>query len=141
MKVFFLISMLISVLSASSQNQIIDEDYNRQLILEAYKKNKEFILVLKNGEKYRVSEVINISSDSYEFNILKDRLSGNLLSNNNISKRSNHDYSNSSKMIINVKVDDILSIKNITYEKQIKEIRNYTFIVLGMYLIFSIFSN
>jgi len=141
MKVFFLISMLISVLSASSQNQIIDEDYNRQLILEAYKKNKEFILVLKNGEKYRVSEVIDISSDSYEFNILKDRLSGNLLSNNNISKRSNHDYNNSSKMIINVKVDDILSIKNITYEKQIKEIRNYTFIVLGMYLIFSIFSN
>ena len=40
-----------------------------------------------------------------------------------------------------IKYNQILMVENITYTKQIKEIRNYTFIVLGMYLIFSVFSS
>ena len=141
MKVFSLIIMFISTFLISNQNQIADQDLHRKMISEAYKKNKEFILVLKNGEKYRVSEVININDDSYQFNILQDRLSGNIFYKNNISKRSDYNYGNSSKMIMDVKSEDILMIESISYQKQMKEIRNYTFIVVGMYLIFSVFSN
>tara|TARA_Y100001970_G_scaffold117820_1_gene146406 strand:+ start:144 stop:569 length:426 start_codon:yes stop_codon:yes gene_type:complete len=141
MKVFSLIVMFISAFLISNQNQIADQDLHRKMISEAYKKNKEFILVLKNGEKYRVSEVININDDSYQFNILQDRLSGNIFYKNNISKRSDYNYGNSSKMIMDVKSEDILMIESISYQKQMKEIRNYTFIVVGMYLIFSVFSN
>ena len=133
--------MFISTFLISNQNQIADQDLHRKMISEAYKKNKEFILVLKNGEKYRVSEVININDDSYQFNILQDRLSGNIFYKNNISKRSDYNYGNSSKMIMDVKSEDILMIESISYQKQMKEIRNYTFIVVGMYLIFSVFSN
>jgi len=141
MKVFFLIIMFISTFLISNQNQTIDQDLHKEMILEAYKKNKEFILVLKNGEKYRVSEVININDNSYQFNILQDRLSGSIFYKNNISKRSDYNYGNSSKIIMDVKSEDILTVESISYQKQMKEIRNYTFIVIGMYLIFSVFSN
>ena len=42
---------------------------------------------------------------------------------------------------MDVKSEDILMVESISYQKQMKEIRNYTFIVIGMYLIFSVFSN
>ena len=141
MKVFFLIIMFISTFLISNQNQTIDQDLHKEMILEAYKKNKEFILVLKNGEKYRVSEVININDNRYQINILQDRLSGSIFYKYNISKRSDYNYGNSSKIIMDVKSEDILTVESISYQKQMKEIRNYTFIVIGMYLIFSVFSN
>ena len=140
MKTFLLITLFLSSLIFSKQNQL-DYEEIKEFILDADKKNKEFILVLKSGEKYKVSEVVSIDDDSYEFNILQDRLSGSVFYKNNISKRSNYNYGNTSKFVINIELDQILMVENITYKKQIKEIRNYTFIVLGMYLIFSVFSS
>ena len=43
-------------------------------------------------------------------------------------------------MIIDVKLNEILLVESINYDRQIKEIRNYTFFILGMYLILSVFS-
>ena len=40
MKVFFLIVMFISTFLISNQNQIIDQDLHKEMILEAYKKNR-----------------------------------------------------------------------------------------------------
>ena len=140
MKTFLLITLFLSSLIFSKQNQL-DYEEIKEFILDADKKNKEFILVLKSGEKYRVSEVVSIGDDAYEFNILQDRLSGSVFYKNNISKRSNYNYGNTSKFVINIESNQILMVENITYTKQIKEIRNYTFIVLGMYLIFSVFSS
>tara|TARA_Y100001970_G_scaffold292605_1_gene434638 strand:+ start:2761 stop:3186 length:426 start_codon:yes stop_codon:yes gene_type:complete len=141
MRSILLITFFLSVFLGSNENKIADYEQNRELILEAYKKNKEFILTLKSGQKYRVSEVVSINDESYQFNILKDRSSGNVFYKNNISKRSDYNYGNSSKIIIDVNANEILIVENITYQKQIKEIRNYTFIVIGMYLILSVFSN
>tara|TARA_B100001769_G_C22072423_1_gene577282 strand:+ start:816 stop:1238 length:423 start_codon:yes stop_codon:yes gene_type:complete len=140
MKTFLLITLFLSSLIFTNQNQL-DYEQIKEFILDADKKNKEFILVLKSGEKYRVSEVVSIGDDAYEFNILQDRLSGSVFYKNNISKRSNYNYGNTSKFVINIESNQILMVENITYTKQIKEIRNYTFIVLGMYLIFSVFSS
>ena len=140
MKTFLLITLFLSSLIFTTQNQL-DYEEIKEFILDADKKNKEFILVLKSGEKYRVSEVVSIGDDAYEFNILQDRLSGSVFYKNNISKRSNYNYGNTSKFVINIESNQILMVENITYTKQIKEIRNYTFIVLGMYLIFSVFSS
>ena len=140
MKTFLLITLFLSSLIFTTQNQL-DYEQIKEFILDADKKNKEFILVLKSGEKYRVSEVVSIGDDAYEFNILQDRLSGSVFYKNNISKRSNYNYGNTSKFVINIESNQILMVENITYTKQIKEIRNYTFIVLGMYLIFSVFSS
>lgn len=140
MKTFLLITLFLSSLIFTNQNQL-DYEQIKEFILDADKKNKEFILVLKSGEKYRVSEVVSVGDDAYEFNILQDRLSGSVFYKNNISKRSNYNYGNTSKFVINIESNQILMVENITYTKQIKEIRNYTFIVLGMYLIFSVFSS
>ena len=140
MKTFLLITLFLLSLIFTTQNQL-DYEQIKEFILDADKKNKEFILVLKSGEKYRVSEVVSIGDDAYEFNILQDRLSGSVFYKNNISKRSNYNYGNTSKFVINIESNQILMVENITYTKQIKEIRNYTFIVLGMYLIFSVFSS
>ena len=140
MKTFLLITLFLSSLIFTTQNQL-DYEQIKEFILDADKKNKEFILILKSGEKYRVSEVVSIGDDAYEFNILQDRLSGSVFYKNNISKRSNYNYGNSSKFVISIESNQILMVENITYTKQIKEIRNYTFIVLGMYLIFSVFSS
>tara|TARA_Y100000996_G_C22529267_1_gene645825 strand:- start:1387 stop:1809 length:423 start_codon:yes stop_codon:yes gene_type:complete len=140
MKTFLLITLFLSSLIFTTQNQL-DYEQIKEFILDADKKNKEFILVLKSGEKYRVSEVVSVGDDAYEFNILQDRLSGSVFYKNNISKRSNYNYGNTSKFVINIESNQILMVENITYTKQIKEIRNYTFIVLGMYLIFSVFSS
>ena len=68
----------------------VDEEYNRELIHKYYKQNKEFIVVLKTGEKYKISSVISIGEDSYQFNILKKRLSENIFYKNNISKKSSY---------------------------------------------------
>ena len=140
MKTFLLITLFLLSLIFTTQNQL-DYEQIKEFILDADKKNKEFILVLKSGEKYRVSEVVSVGDDAYEFNILQDRLSGSVFYKNNISKRSNYNYGNTSKFVINIESNQILMVENITYTKQIKEIRNYTFIVLGMYLIFSVFSS
>ena len=116
MRHFFIITVFLSIPLCFNQNKI-DYEQNRKLILEAYEKNKEFIVVLQNGDKYRVSEVISITDDTYQFNILQDRLSGNIFYKNNISKRSDYNYGNNSKMVINIKAEDILMIESITYEE------------------------
>ena len=141
--IIFLVSLLFSNNIGDLQDSSVevDEDQNRKLIHKYYSKNKEFILVLKTGEKYKISSVISIDGDNYQFNILKKRLSGNIFYKNNISKKS--DYKNvdqNSKMIMDVKLNEILLIESINYDRQIKEIRNYTFFILGMYLILSVFS-
>ena len=141
--IIFLVGLLFSNNTEVLQNSSIkvDEGQNRKLIHKYYNKNKEFILVLKTGEKYKVSSVVSIDGDNYQFNILKKRLSGNIFYKNNISKKS--DYKNgdqNSKMIIDVKLNEILLVESINYDRQIKEIRNYTFFILGMYLILSVFS-
>ena len=116
-------------------------DENKEIILNAYKKNKEFFLVLKNGEKYRVTQVIDIDEDLYKFNILKNRFGGNIFYKNNISRRSSYEdnINNIPKIIIEVNYEDILLVEPINYDKEIKEIRNYTFLIVGMYLVLSVF--
>ena len=109
-----------------------------------YKNKKEFILILKNGEKYKISEVLHISDnqDNYKVNILNNKLSRPIFYKNNISEVSSYkDYSKGPSIIIDVKLEDILSIESINYDSQIREIRIYSFIILGMYLVFSAFSS
>ena len=120
----------------------VDEEYNRELIHKYYKQNKEFILVLKTGEKYKISSVISIGEDSYQFNILKKRLSENIFYKNNISKKSSYkNMDQNAKIIIDVELSEILLVESVNYDKQIKEIRNYTFFILGVYLILSVFAS
>ena len=104
-------------------------------------KKLEFFLILKNGEKYRVTEVISIDDNQYKFNILKNRVMGNIFYKNNISRRSSYkdNINNIPKVIIEVNADDILLVEPINYNKEFKEIRNYTFLIVGMYIILSTF--
>ena len=116
---------------------------NQELMNSYYKNKKEFILSLKNGEKYRISEVLYIDDNqkNYQVNILNNRLSKPIFYKNNISKVSSYkNYGKSPSIIMDVKLEDILSIESINYDSQIKEIRIYSFIILGMYLVFSAFS-
>ena len=78
--IIFLVGLLFSNNTEVLQNSSIkvDEGENRKLIHKYYNKNKEFIIVLKTGEKYKVSSVVSIDGDNYQFNILKKRLSGNI---------------------------------------------------------------
>lgn len=116
---------------------------NQELMNSYYKNKKEFILSLKNGEKYRISEVLYIDDNqkNYQVNILNNRLSKPIFYKNNISKVSSYkNYGKSPSIIMDVKLEDILSIESISYDSQIREIRVYSVIVLGMYLVFSAFS-
>tara|TARA_B100001540_G_C15786695_1_gene633541 strand:- start:1725 stop:2129 length:405 start_codon:yes stop_codon:yes gene_type:complete len=125
----------------SSQIESPNSNKNRDIIINAYEKNKEFFLILKNGEKYRVTEVISIDDNQYKFNILKNRVMGNIFYKNNISRRSSYkdNINNIPKVIIEVNADDILLVEPINYNKEFKEIRNYTFLIVGMYIILSTF--
>jgi hypothetical protein len=114
----------------------------KDLMISYHQNKKEFILVLKNGEKYKISEVLNVNheEESYDLNILNNKLSKSFFYKKNISKVSS--YKNSYKgasMVMNIKLEDIMSIESINYDAQIKEVRIYTFIILGMYLVFSAF--
>ena len=111
----------------------VDESDNKKLLDKYYTKKKEFIIILKTGEKYKVSEIISVSGDNYKLNILDKRLSENILYKNNMNQNS--------KIIKEVKLSEVLTVESINYDKQIKEIRNYSFIIIGMYLIFSAFSS
>ena len=111
----------------------IDENDNKKLLDQYYNKKKEFIIILKTGEKYKVSEIISVEGDNYKLNILNKRLSENILYENNMNQNS--------KLIKEVKLSNVLMVESINYDKQIKEIRNYSFIIIGMYLIFSAFSS
>ena len=130
---------------SKSINDIEFSKKRKQDLMRSYYNNKkEFILVLNNGEKYKISEVLDIDDieKSYNLNILNKKFSGSIFYKKNISKVSNYkDSSRGASIIMNIKLEDISSIESIDYDSQIKEIRIYTFIVLGMYLVFSAFSN
>ena len=140
-KQILLIIMLCVNFLISSQIESPNSNKNRDIIINAYEKNKEFFLILKNGEKYRVTEVISIDDNQYKFNILKNRVMGNIFYKNNISRRSSYkdNINNIPKVIIEVNSDDILLVEPINYNKEFKEIRNYTFLIVGMYIILSTF--
>tara|TARA_B100002052_G_scaffold299018_1_gene334756 strand:+ start:1825 stop:2256 length:432 start_codon:yes stop_codon:yes gene_type:complete len=140
-KQILLIIMLCVNFLISSQIESPNSNKNRDIIINAYEKNKEFFLILKNGEKYRVTEVISIDDNQYKFNILKNRVMGNIFYKNNISRRSSYkdNINNIPKVIIEVNADDILLVEPINYNKEFKEIRNYTFLIVGMYIILSTF--
>ena len=140
-KHILLLIMLCINLLISNQIKNSDSNKNRELIINAYEKNKEFFLILKNGEKYRVTQVISIDDNRYEFNILKNRIMGNIFYKNNISRRSSYkdNINDIPKGIIEVNADDILLVEPINYDKEFKEIRNYTFLIVGMYIILSAF--
>tara|TARA_B100002051_G_C16743567_1_gene645907 strand:- start:3143 stop:3574 length:432 start_codon:yes stop_codon:yes gene_type:complete len=140
-KQILLIIMLCVNFLISSQIESPNSNKNRDVIINAYEKNKEFFLILKNGEKYRVTEVISIDDNQYKFNILKNRVMGNIFYKNNISRRSSYkdNINNIPKVIIEVNADDILLVEPINYNKEFKEIRNYTFLIVGMYIILSTF--
>jgi len=140
-KQILLIIMLCVNSLISSQIESPNSNKNRDVIINAYEKNKEFFLILKNGEKYRVTEVISIDDNQYKFNILKNRVMGNIFYKNNISRRSSYkdNINNIPKVIIEVNADDILLVEPINYNKEFKEIRNYTFLIVGMYIILSTF--
>tara|TARA_Y100001970_G_C14103091_1_gene786589 strand:- start:750 stop:1178 length:429 start_codon:yes stop_codon:yes gene_type:complete len=140
---FLLFSIImISTILADSDYQILDENLNKDLIYQYYKKKQEFIVSLKTGEKYKVAEIISIEENSFKANILKNRLSNNVFYKNNISKRSDYNIEKgNSKMIIDIKFDQIVLIESIDYSNQIREVRNYSFIILGMYFVFSVFAN
>ena len=146
MKLIFIIFYFICfVFSESESINKLESDYenNQELMNSYYKNKKEFILSLKNGEKYRISEVLYIDDNqkNYQVNILNNRLSKPIFYKNNISKVSSYkNYGKSPSIIMDVKLEDILSIESINYDSQIREIRIYSVIVLGMYLVFSAFS-
>ena len=119
----------------------LEKDKIHNFIEEASDKKKEFIITLKDGEKFRVSEVLSIERNTYQFNILANKMSRNIFYKNNISRRSNYYNSQNSKVVVEVNLNDILSVEKISYINEFKEIRNYTLIVVGMYFIFSVFSN
>ena len=146
MRLIFIIFICLLVSDESnSMNEVEFSKKNKQDLMRSYYNNKkEFILVLKNGERYKISEVLNIDDveESYDLNILNKKFSKSGFYIKNISKVSNYkDSSKGPSIIMNIKLEDILSIELINYDSQIREIRVYTFIVLGMYLIFSAFSS
>ena len=144
-----LVSMIfICFLFSDGSKSINDIEFSKKkkqdLMRSYYNNKKEFILVLNNGEKYKISEVLDIDDieESYNLNILNKKFSGSIFYKKNISKVSNYnDYSKGASIIMNIKLEDISSIESIDYDSQIREIRIYTFIVLGMYLVFSAFSS
>tara|TARA_B000000557_G_C20598568_1_gene368682 strand:- start:4 stop:438 length:435 start_codon:yes stop_codon:yes gene_type:complete len=119
----------------------LEKDIIHNFIEKANNQKKEFIITLKDGEKFRVSEVLSIDGNTYQFNILANKMSRNIFYKNNISRRSNYYNSQNSKVVVEVNLNDILSVEKISYINEFKEIRNYTLIVVGMYFIFSVFSN
>lgn len=119
----------------------LEKDRIHNFIEKANNQKKEFIITLKDGEKFRVSEVLSIDGNTYQFNILANKMSRNIFYKNNISRRSNYYNSQNSKVVVEVNLNDILSVEKISYINEFKEIRNYTLIVVGMYFIFSVFSN
>lgn len=119
----------------------LEKDIIHNFIEKANNQKKEFIITLKDGEKFRVSEVLSIDGNIYQFNILANKMSRNIFYKNNISRRSNYYNSQNSKVVVEVNLNDILSVEKISYINEFKEIRNYTLIVVGMYFIFSVFSN
>ena len=119
----------------------LEKDKIHNFIEKASDKKKEFIITLKDGEKFRVSEVLSIERNTYQFNILANKMSRNIFYKNNISRRSNYYNSQNSTVVVEVNLNDILSVEKISYINEFKEIRNYTLIVVGMYFIFSVFSN
>jgi len=147
MKLIFIIFYFICIFVGQSKSiDKFESSYkNNQELMNAYYKNKkEFILILKNGEKYKISKVLYIDDNqkSYKVNILSNKLSKPTFYRNNISRVSSFkDYSKGASITMDVELEDILSIESINYDSQIKEIRVYSFIILGMYLVFSAFSS
>lgn len=127
--------------SESADSMLEDEIKIHNFIQESQQKKKEFIVTLKNGEKFKVSEVLAIEEGSYQFNILENKMSKSIFYKNNISRRSNYVQNHSSKVVVKVDLKDIFLVEKISYMNEIKEIRNYTILVVVMYLIFSVFSN
>ncbi len=127
--------------SESADSMLEDEIKIHNFIQESQQKKKEFIVTLKNGEKFKVSEVLAIEEGSYQFNILENKMSKSIFYKNNISRRSNYVQNHSSKVVVKVDLKDIFLVEKISYVNEIKEIRNYTILVVVMYLIFSVFSN
>ena len=128
---------------SKSINDIEFSKKKKQDLMRSYYNNKkEFILVLNNGERYKISEVLGIDNieESYDLNILNKKFSGSIFYKKNISKVSNYkDFSKQASITMNINLEDIASIESINYDSQIREIRIYTFVVLGMYLVFSAF--
>tara|TARA_B100000575_G_scaffold279524_1_gene267994 strand:- start:719 stop:1147 length:429 start_codon:yes stop_codon:yes gene_type:complete len=128
--------------SSESADSILEDEIKiHNFIQESQQKKKEFIVTLKNGEKFKVSEVLAIEEGSYQFNILENKMSKSIFYKNNISRRSNYVQNHSSKVVVKVDLKDIFLVEKISYVNEIKEIRNYTILVVVMYLIFSVFSN
>ena len=128
--------------SSESADSILEDEIKiHNFIQESQQKKKEFIVTLKNGEKFKVSEVLAIEEGSYQFNILENKMSKSIFYKNNISRRSNYVQNHSSKVVVKVDLKDIFLVEKISYMNEIKEIRNYTILVVVMYLIFSVFSN
>ena len=139
-------SLVLAILSLTfsvdtSDILYLEKDRIHNFIEKANNQKKEFIITLKDGEKFRVSEVLSIDGNTYQFNILANKMSRNIFYKNNISRRSNYYNSQNSKVVVEVNLNDILSVEKISYINEFKEIRNYTLIVVGMYFIFSVFSN
>lgn len=139
-------SLVLAILSLTfsvdtSDILYLEKDIIHNFIEKANNQKKEFIITLKDGEKFRVSEVLSIDGNTYQFNILANKMSRNIFYKNNISRRSNYYNSQNSKVVVEVNLNDILSVEKISYINEFKEIRNYTLIVVGMYFIFSVFSN
>lgn len=140
------IGFIIAILSLGFSSEYLDvlsEDEIKihNFIQESHDQKKEFIITLKSGEKFKVSEVLVIDEGSYQFNILENKRSKNIFYKNNISRRSNYVQNHSSKVVIEVDIKNIFSVEKISYANELKEIRNYTILVVVMYLIFSVFSS
>ena len=144
-----LVSMIfVCFLFSEGSKSINDIEFSKKkkqdLMRSYYNNKKEFILVLKNGEKYKIAEVLDIDDieESYNLNILNKKFSESIFYKKNISKVSNYkDFSKGASITMNIKLEDISSIESINYDSQIREVRIYTFIILGMYLVFSAFSS
>ena len=109
---------------------IILNHYHKELINKLYKSKEEFFVYLKSEELYKVSEIIEVDGNNLKINILM----GNFTRRNNLRSRNFN-----SKYLKEIKIDEISFIKNINYDNEFKEIRNYTLITVGMIWILSIF--
>jgi len=145
MSLIFIIFIFISFIFNQDDDSLVQ--LNKDLISNYYESKKEFILILKNGEKYKVSEILQIDEkeEKCKLNILNNKLSRPLFYKKNISRLSDYElgdyekFNRDASMAMEIKIEDILSIQAINYDAQIREIKIYSFIILGIYLVFSAF--
>jgi len=124
----------------NSSSSILDK-YHFNLLHQFYKNKKEFFVQLKSGDKYKVSEVIELEEGNVKVNILTGNIMNNTFTSNNISKHSDFYYSEklNPKYLLTISIEDIIFLETISYEEDLKNIRDYTLLIFSFILMLDTF--